>query len=149
MKNVMMMFLLVVSVPILLMGCGTGKKNDDSNLADSFEKTQKVEVVASDSSDVIKTVSDDNDIESFVDALKIDNWDSADIPSGATKEKTFKMYQKNTAKLDESEKQKDNLNEVATMTTYKDIPYIDLSFKNYSFSFKVSDGVSEYLNGYK
>lgn len=30
------MFLFVVSVSILLMGCGTGKKNDDSDLTDSF-----------------------------------------------------------------------------------------------------------------
>ncbi|GGB40462.1 hypothetical protein F3157_16970 [Virgibacillus dakarensis] len=68
MKKGMMIFLLVVSVSILLMGCGTGKKNDDSGLADSFEKTQKVEVFSSDGSDVT-TISDDNDIENFVDAL--------------------------------------------------------------------------------
>ena len=46
------------------------------------------------------------------------------IPSGAAKGKMFKMYQKETIKLSEPEKQKDKMNEVATITTYKDVPYI-------------------------
>jgi len=146
MKKGLMMFLLVVIVSTLLMGCGSGKKNDDSSLTDSFEKTQKVEVISSDGSNVITTISDDKDIENFIDALKIDDWDSADIPSGATEEKTFKMYQKDTVKLGESENQKDNLNEVASMTTYKDVPYIKFSLKSFSFNFKVPEEVHEYLN---
>ncbi|GGB40473.1 hypothetical protein F3157_16965 [Virgibacillus dakarensis] len=56
------------------------------------------------------------------------------------------MYQKDTVKLGESEKQKDNLNEVAAMTTYKDLPYIEFSVKSYSFNFKVPEEVAEYLN---
>ncbi len=41
MKKGMMMFLLVVSVSVLLTGCGAGKKNDDSSVGDSFDKAQK------------------------------------------------------------------------------------------------------------
>ena len=37
-----MMFLFVVSLSVLLVGCGTGKKKDDSSVGDSFENTQNL-----------------------------------------------------------------------------------------------------------
>ncbi|MEW9677874.1 hypothetical protein ABRT01_17190 [Lentibacillus sp. L22] len=77
--------------------------------------------------------------------LQIDEWDSTDPLLGATKGKTFKMYQKDTVKPGESENQNDNLNEVAAMTTYKDVPHIEFSLKSYSFNFKVPKEVAEYL----
>lgn len=148
MKKGLMMFLIVVIVSTLLVGCSTGKKNDDNNLTSNFEKTQKIEVVSSDDSDIITTISDNKDIENFVDRLKMDDWDwdAVDIPSGAIKGKTFKVYRKDAAKFSWSKKQNDNLNEVATMTTYEDVPYIKLSLKKFSFNFKVPEEVHEYLN---
>jgi hypothetical protein len=145
MKKGMMMFLFVVSVSVLLVGCGADKKSDGSNVGDSFEKTQKIEVIPTDGSDVT-TISDDNDIKEFVDALKIDQWDSEDNSSGATEDKTFKMYQKDTVKLGESEKQNDDLNEVATMTTYKDVPNVKFNVEGFSLNFKIPKDVAKYLN---
>lgn len=147
MKKSIMMFLLGISVLFLLIGCNIGKKSDDSDIGDSFEKTQKIEVIPLDGSDDT-TISDDKDIKDFVDALRIDKWDSADIPLGATEGKSFKMYQKDTVKLGDSENPKNDLSEVATMTTYKDVPYLKFSVKDFSFNFKIPEDVSEYLNGY-
>ena len=66
MKKGMMMFLLVMSVSIFLMGCSSGNKNgDDDSLIDSFKKTQKIEVVSPEG-DVITSISDDKDIENFI-----------------------------------------------------------------------------------
>ena len=148
MKKGLTMFLIMVIVSTLLVGCSTGKKNDDNSLAGNFEKTQKIEIISSDESDIITTISDNKDIENFVDALKMDDWDwdPVDLPSEAIKGKTFKIYRKDAARLSWSKKQKDNLNEVATMTTYKDVPYIKLSLKSFSFNFKVPEEVHEYLN---
>ena len=131
MKKDLMMFLIVVIVSTLLVGCSTGKNNDDNSLTGNFEKTQKIEIISSDDSDFFTTISDNKDIEKFVDALKMDDWDwdSVDIPSGAIMGKTFKFYRKDAAKFSWSKKKKDNLNEVATMTTYEDVPYIKLSLK--------------------
>ena len=42
MKKGLMMFLIVVIVSTLLVGCSTGKKNDDNSLAGNFEQTQKL-----------------------------------------------------------------------------------------------------------
>ena len=140
-----MMFLFVVSLSVLLVGCGTGKKKDDSSVGDSFENTQKIEVTSSDGSDVT-TISDDNDIKEFVDAVKIDEWDSEDIPSDATEDKTFKMYQIDTVKSGDSKNQNDDLSEIANMTTYKEVPNVKFNVKSFSFDFKVPKEVSEYLD---
>lgn len=143
----MIMFLFAISISILLMGCsGIGKEsNDDDSLTDSFKETQKIEVISSDG-DVITTISSDKDIKKFVKTLKIDEWESADIPSEVAKGKTFVMYRKDTVKLGEVSKQDSKLNKIATMTTYKDIPYIKLNLKSFAFSFKIPKEVSEYLN---
>ncbi|MFJ8066926.1 hypothetical protein ACIQYS_20325 [Psychrobacillus sp. NPDC096426] len=148
MKKGLLMFLIVVIVSTLLVGCSTGKQNEDNSFANNFEKTQKIEIISSDDSDIITTISDNKDIENFVDALIMDDWDwePVDLPSEAITGKTFKIYRKDAAKISWSKKQKDNLNEVATMTTYKNVPYIKLSLKNFSFNFKVPEEVHEYLN---
>lgn len=142
------MFFLPVIGSILLVGCSTGKGNDDLDLIGSFEETQKVEIISSDDSKVITTISDNKDIEKFVDALKMNDWDwdPVEIPSKAILGKTFKIYRKDAAKLSLSAKQKDKLKEVATMTTYEDVPFIKLSLKNFSYSFKVPEEVHESLN---
>ncbi len=140
------MFLLGVIGSILLVGCSTGKGNDDIDLIGNFEETQKIEIILSDDSEIITTISDDKDIENFVDALKMDDWDPVEIPTEAIKGKTFKIYRKDAAKLSWSAKQKDKLKEVATMTTYEDVPYIKFNLKKFSFSFEVPAEVHEYLN---
>lgn len=150
MKKGLMLFLLVISVSLILAGCNTGEKNTDNrSWTNTLGKAQKVKIISPDGSDVITSISDDKDIENFIDAVKVDEWNSADIPSGATKGKMYKMYQEDTVKLGESNKQTGNLNEIVTMTTYKNVPYIKFSFKSYSFNFKVPEDVSEYLNNKK
>ena len=61
----------------------------------------------------------------------MDDWNPVDLPSEAIKGKKFKVYRKDAAKLSWSKKQKDNLKEVATMTTYEDVPYIKFSLKSF------------------
>src|SRR5690625_1825965 len=149
MRKILMLFLFVTGISFFWAGCNTGDKNvNDSSWTDSFEKTQKVEVISSDDSNVI-TISERNDIENFVNTLKIDEWNLSNIPSGATKGNIFKMYQEETIKLfrkADKKKKKDNLIEIARLTTYKDIPYIKFSFKKLSFEFRVPEQVAEYLS---
>lgn len=140
MKKGIMIFLLVISVSFLIMGCSAGEGNDGSSVEGSLENTQKVEVTSLESSDAT-TISDN-----LVDALKVDEWELEDIPSEASEDKTFKMYQQDTVKIGESENQNDDLNEVATMTTYKDVPNVKFDVESLSLSFKVPDEVAEYLN---
>lgn len=148
MKKGLMMFLIVVSVSTVLVGCSIGKKNNDNSHIGNFEKTQKIEIISSDDSEKITTISDKKDIDNFVEALKVDDWDwdLVNIPSEAIEGKIFKIYGKDVGKFSWSEKNKDKFIEVATMTTYKDVPYIKLSLKSFSFITKVPEEVHEYLN---
>jgi len=144
-KKGMIAFLLIISTSLLLIGCGTGQQNDSISVGDSFEDTQMIEVVASDGSDLI-TISGDNEIKAFIEALEIDEWDSEEIPSEVNRSKTFKMYQKDTVKLGESKGKNDELSEIATMTTYEDVPNVKFNVKNFSFDVKVPEDVAEYLH---
>ncbi|RSL34261.1 hypothetical protein D7Z54_06805 [Salibacterium salarium] len=143
MKKTFLSFLLVmVSVSFTLAGCNTGDENTNSDWKGEFTKAQKIDVVSPDSSDVIMTISEDAEIENFIESLKIDDWNVADIPSDANKGIAFKMYQEVGASGE------GDLEEVATMTTFKDTSYIEFSFQGFSFNFKVPEEVIEYLNGY-
>lgn len=139
MKKSLMLFLVAGIISTLLVGCRTENVGD-------LEETQKIEIISSDDSSVFTTISDNKDIENFVDALKMDDWESVDLPTEAIEGKTFKFYQKSAAKLNLPKKQKDNLNEVATMTTYENVPYIKFNLKKISFNFKVPKKTHEYLN---
>ncbi|UOQ49764.1 hypothetical protein MUN88_06710 [Gracilibacillus caseinilyticus] len=143
MKKTLLSFLLVmVSVSFTLVGCNSGNDNTNSEWKNEFKKAQKIDVVSPDSFDVIMSISEDAEIENFIESLKIDNWDLADIPSDANKGIIFKMYQEVGAAGD------GGLEEVATMTTFKDTPHIEFSFKGFSFGFKVPEEVVDYLNSY-
>ncbi|NGY89581.1 hypothetical protein F3K44_02635 [Bacillus megaterium] len=77
----------------------------------------------------------------------MDKWNVAEIPADAKKENVYKMYQEGTAKLGEtSNKGKKELKQVATIITYKGIPYIDVEIKNLNLKLKVPNDVSEYLS---
>ena len=151
MKKVLLAVLIGVIVSTLLMGCSSGEGNDEGSLLDKlkdFKKTQKIEVISSDDAEKMTTMTSNKEIESFIEELKMDDWDwdPVDLPSEAIKGKIFKIYRKDAAKLSWSKKNKDNLNEVATMTTYENVPYIKLNLKKFSFNFKVPEEVHEYLN---
>ncbi|MFC0561387.1 hypothetical protein [Halalkalibacter alkalisediminis] len=145
MKKVLLLFLFVFSTSILLFGCNEMKekpKKDDFGL----EKAQKIEISSAKESEVIFNTIDSEDVPEFVAALKVDKWEITDIPSDETQENIYKMYQEDTIKLGESNSEKKELKEFATITTYKKSPYINFSSKNLNFSFKVPKDVAEYLS---
>ncbi|MBA4538561.1 hypothetical protein H1Z61_15850 [Bacillus aquiflavi] len=59
------------------------------------------------------------------------------------------MYQEDTITISELGKNNNKLNEIADITVYENIPYIEFHMKNYTFSFKVPKEVTKYLSEYK
>lgn len=138
MKKIYVTALFMLSLSLLLMGCSEEK--DDLGI----EKAQKVEVVSVDNPDsVVTSIDNQKDIDEFVNKLKIDKWTSKELPSDVSKSGNYIMYQNQTIKL--NEKNSKELKEIATITTYKDIPYITLRTSKLSFDFKVPKDVAEYL----
>ena len=88
--------LLIGIIFILLIGCKASK--DEMDLADDFERTQKLEVISVENPKLLTTITEDKDIKHFIQALKIEKWDVAEIPAEAVEEKMIKLYQKSVAK---------------------------------------------------
>lgn len=140
-----MILISVFSISILLFGCNKEKVKMPENI--SLEKTEKIEVSSMDHPELVLNIIDNKaGVTEFVNRLKVDKWSISDIPLNATKENIYTMYQEDTVKLIDSNSDEKELKQIATITTYKDSPYIKLKTKKLNFSFKVPKDVAEYLS---
>lgn len=148
MKKVYIGVIAALSISILLFGCSSKEKEMKEDVNLGFDQAKKVEVSSVNHPDVVvNTIDKQQDINTFINKLKVDKWNASEIPADAKKENVYKMYQEGTVKLGESSnKGKKDLKQVATVTTYKGIPYIDVEIKNLNLQLKVPNDVSEYLS---
>jgi len=148
MKKVYIGVIAALSISILLFGCSSKEKDMKEDVNLGFDQAKKVEVSSVNHPDVVvNTIDKQHDINTFNNKLKVDKWNVADPPADAKEENVYKMYQEGTVKLGEtSNKGKKELKQVATITTYKGIPYIDVEIKNLNLKLKVPNDVSEYLS---
>ncbi|WP_139017849.1 hypothetical protein [Bacillus andreraoultii] len=134
----------------VLAGCNVeNKKADSDDLAANFENVQKMEVISPEESDSISTITDNEDIADFTEALKMSEWEMVDVPSDAIMGKQFELYKQETIKFGESSDDKKELKHVASIITYMDTPYVDLQLKTFKLSFKIPEDVHEYLSKYE
>ena len=145
MKKVYIGVIAALSISILLFGCSSKEKDMKEDVNLGFDQAKKVEVSSVNHPDIVlNTIDKQQDINTFINKLKVDKWNSAEIPADVKKENVYKMYQEGTVKLGESSnKGKKDLKQV---TTYKGIPYIDVEIKNLNLKLKVPNDVSEYLS---
>ncbi|MFP7487295.1 hypothetical protein SFC65_24395 [Priestia filamentosa] len=163
MKKVYIVFIAVLSMSILLFGCSSKEKATEKDKEEglnlgldqvekvkdfSLSQAQKIEVLSADHSElVLKVIDKKQDISTFVATLKVNKWGIANIPKDAIKENIYKMYQNETTKLeDAADKKRKELKQVATLTTYKGTPYVNVKVKNLSLDLKVPRDVSKYLS---
>ncbi|MGF9776704.1 hypothetical protein ABEX30_30325 [Priestia aryabhattai] len=148
MKKVYIGVIAALSISILLFGCSSKEKDMKEEVNLGFDQAKKVEVSSVNHPDVVvNTIDKQQDINTFINKLKVDKWDAAEIPADAKKENVYKMYQEETVKLGESSNKNENeLQQVAIITTYKGIPYIEVEIKNLNLKLKVPNDVSEYLS---
>lgn len=97
-------------------------------------------------SEVIATITDNEGIEEFVQALQINKWKLEKAPSNSSIEKRFILFNSETKKLGRSNDKEKELKEVAKIMVFQDVPYIDFQIKKQTFSFKVPKEVSDYMN---
>ena len=141
MKKIYLTAIFLLSLSIFLIGCSEEK--EDLGL----EKAQKVEVVSAESPESVLAVLDTKkELEGFIDNLKVEEWSNEDLPSDVAESRTFKLYQEDTVKLGEDPEADKELKQLATITTYKETPYITFQMKKLNFHFKVPKDVAEYLS---
>ena len=142
MKKVLMLFVLLLTASVLLLGCSMKKEKADMNL----EKAQKVEIESLTDSSEKKVITDKKEIEKLFEVMKMDKWEMQSAPLDTPEGKTFKMYQEDTTKLSESSKDKKELHQIGTMTVYNDVPNVEVEMKNQKMSFKVpANGAKDLL----
>ncbi|WP_242225019.1 hypothetical protein [Bacillus cereus group sp. BfR-BA-01380] len=145
MKKIYLTSIFVLSISIFLMGCSIEKENKKEDFG--LEKVQKIEILSVENPESVLSIIDNKDDRTdFVNKLKIEKWSNEDIPSNAAKSRIYKMYQEDTIKFGEDNTNEKELKQIATITTYKDSPYIKFQTRNLNLSFKVPKEVAEYLS---
>ena len=99
--------------------------------------------------DLIETITDAKEIEDFVSALNVDQWELKPLPDEASKIGTFGLAQEKTIKLGQTDTD-GTLYDVATITLY-DGSYIGIKIyglDDLDIIFAVSKDTANYLNGY-
>lgn len=140
-------FVILLSVLLLtgFAGCGFNVNNgfniDDYD--DTINNSDRIDVIIDDKR--VDMISGHNNIEDFVNAVKLDEWKIKELPKDAKKDAEFVIY-KNKTKKEGSKDNSTKFIQVAKIITYKDINYVTLSIAKMEFNFKIPDDVSDYLN---
>lgn len=144
MKPAWMIFAAIV--PLLLCSCQGNKNTNTSVYGDDISKAQEIVVVSSDTSEVIETITDKEDIEDFVLALDLDEWKLRTLPDKSAEIGSFGFSQEETIKFGETDTD-GTLYDIATITLYNH-SYISFEIGGLEMTFAVSEDTADYLNGY-
>ena len=146
MKKILIVF---VAILTLLCGCQANKNTNSTDYGDAISKAQEITVISPDTAEVIETITDAKEIEDFVSALDVDQWELKPLPDEASKIGTFGLAQGKTIKLGQTDTD-GTLYDVATITLY-DGSYIGIKIyglDDLDIIFAVSEDTANYLNGY-
>lgn len=141
-----LIWVVMLGITLLLVGCHNDTGEVD--VSSSLDVTQKIDVMLPGTDEKIASIEGDQEIADFVSALQLENWVMEKVPTDATVDRQFYLYQSDTKKLGESSVDKSSLYEAAQMITYQDSPYLDFNMKNITISFKIPEEVMAYLSNY-
>lgn len=140
------MFLVLVMVSVLFCGCGKEERADASGYYNEVSKAQEIAVVFADTSNVIQTLTDKEDIGDFIMALDMDKWELGKLPSGAEEIGSFGLSQEETVKFGQTEMDGE-LYDVCKISVYND-SYVKFEVAGLKMVFSISEGAADYLQGY-
>ena len=140
-------FLIIATVlALLLSGCQSDHGTDHSAYRDDMAKAQEIAVISADTAEVMDTITDTREIEDFVSALHVDQWELGTLKDKASEIGTFGLAQEKTIQLGQTDTD-GTLYDVAAITLY-DGNYIRVEIDGFDMTFTVSKDTAEYLNGY-
>ena len=89
----------LVAILALLCGCQANENTNASDYGDDISKAQEIAVISPDTAEVIDTITDTEEIEDFVSALDLDQWELKTLPDEASEIGSFGLAQEETIKL--------------------------------------------------
>lgn len=145
MKKILMLLLIPT---ILLCGChANSEKQDVSEYYGEFSKAQEIAVLPANTSTATQILTESEQISDFISALDMEHWELKTLPKTAELAGTFQLSQEETVKFGESATDGE-LYPICKMLYYEDIPYVILEISGMKMTFKIPDGVMEYLADY-
>ncbi len=139
------LFMFLVLFSVLLCGCRADADSNVSKYHEALAKAQEITAFAADTEKAVKDFTSKEDIDSFVTALKIDEWELAEPPHNATEIGHFDFSQEETLSLGQTETD-GNLYAVCKITLY-DGSYIDFEIAGLRMSFEITRDTADYLTG--
>ena len=140
--------ILILSAVILVLLCGCQANNDTnaSDYGDDISKAQEIAVISHDTSEVIDTITDTEEIKDFASALNLDQWELKTLPDEASEIGSFGLAKEETVKLGQTDTD-GTLYDIAVITLYSG-DYIGFEIGAFDMTFEVSEDTVDYLNGY-
>ena len=138
--------ILAAIILVLLCGCQANEETNASDYGDDISKAQEIAVISSDTSEVIDTITDTEEIKDFVSALNLDQWELKTLPDEASEIGSFGLAQEETIKLGQADTD-GTLFDIAAITLYNGA-YISFEIGGFDMTFEVSEDTADYLNGY-
>ena len=139
-------FITLVAILALLCGCQANENINASDYGDDISKAQEIAVISPDTEEVIDTITDTEEIEDFVSALNLDQWELKTLPDEAAEIGSFGFAQEETIKLGQTDTD-GTLYDIATITLYNG-SYISFEIGGFDMTFEVNEDTADYLNGY-
>ena len=139
-------WLMAVLSAVLLCGCQAGGAAERADYADSVSKAQEIAVIAGDNPEVIAVLTGAGEIKDFVCALRMDDWEPGELPSGIGRTGAFALSQEATILLGETGTD-GIMYDIGKITAY-DGPYVSFEVLGVSMGFTVPEATAAYLNGY-
>ena len=120
-RNIIMKEILITLVAILtlLCGCQANENTNASDYGDDISKAQEIAVISPDTSEVIDTITDTEEIEDFVSALNLDHWELKPLPDEVSEIGSFGLSQEETIKLGQTDND-GTLYDITTITLYNE-----------------------------
>ena len=143
MKKLLITF---VAILTLLCGCQANENTNASDYGDDISKAQEIAVISPDTSEVIDTITDTEEIKEFVSALNLDQWELKTLPDEASEIGSFGLAQEETIKLGQTDTD-ETLYDIAAITLYSG-NVIGFDIGGLDMTFEVSEDTAAYLNGY-
>lgn len=139
---------MILNLIVFCIGCSKEAKGLEEDI--QLEAAERIDITgADDLENVWKVVDSQEEINRFVDALQVEQWELTEFPDEAVVEHMYELFQTGTVKLGESQQANNELAKVGTIISYEDIPYLELQIKNLTLHFKVPKEVATFLSEYR
>ena len=143
MKRLLAIFC-ALAATALLAGCGIAAAPENGSInSEELRKAQAL-VITDEGSEESREITDPDTIKAFVEELRLDEWELAELPEDAQPQRTISFYQAPTRTLLDDG---GDMKHVGDLIIYQDTDCVTLSVSVLSANFQIPEEAADYLEG--